>query len=195
MSHDLGRRERKKRDTRRAIQAAALRLALADGVESVTIASITEAADVARGTFFNYFDGKSAVFIPDPPWTPGELRAKVEARPASESPLECARAVLTEALDDLEADRDLADLWPRFFRRYPGMTPAHRPELEHALAAAIARRCRLRPDDMYPVVFTHVVMASFYSARTLAATRGQPIADVLGEALALVADGLVPPQS
>ena len=56
-----GRRERKKEETRRRITAAALELFHERGFEATTVDEITERADVAKGTFFNYFPRKESV--------------------------------------------------------------------------------------------------------------------------------------
>src|SRR3990170_9066515 len=55
------RRERKKEETRRRIFDAALALFNEKGFEATTIDDITARADVAKGTFFNYFPRKEAV--------------------------------------------------------------------------------------------------------------------------------------
>jgi AcrR family transcriptional regulator len=56
------RRERKKDETRRRIFDAAISLFRERGFDATTVDEITEKADVARGTFFNYFPRKEAVF-------------------------------------------------------------------------------------------------------------------------------------
>jgi AcrR family transcriptional regulator len=56
-----GRRERKKEETRRRITLSALELFHEKGFEATTVDEITERADVAKGTFFNYFPRKEAV--------------------------------------------------------------------------------------------------------------------------------------
>jgi AcrR family transcriptional regulator len=56
-----GRRERKKEETRRRITLAALDLFHEKGFDATTVDEITERADVAKGTFFNYFPRKEAV--------------------------------------------------------------------------------------------------------------------------------------
>lgn len=58
-----GRRDRRKRLTREAIAECGWRLFAARGFESVTVAEIAEAADVAVGTVFNYFPGKEAILF------------------------------------------------------------------------------------------------------------------------------------
>jgi AcrR family transcriptional regulator len=58
---ELSRRERKKGETRERIFQAACKLFRHKGFESTTIDDIAEKADVAKGTFFNYFPRKEAV--------------------------------------------------------------------------------------------------------------------------------------
>ena len=58
---ELSRRERKKEETRERIFKAACKLFRDKGFEDTTIDDITERADVAKGTFFNYFPRKEAV--------------------------------------------------------------------------------------------------------------------------------------
>ena len=58
----LGRRERKKLETKRRILDAALALFLEKGYEAATVEEIAERADVGKGTVFNYFPHKQ-VFL------------------------------------------------------------------------------------------------------------------------------------
>jgi AcrR family transcriptional regulator len=58
---ELSRRERKKDETRERIFKVAVKLFRDNGFEATTIDDITERADVAKGTFFNYFPKKEAV--------------------------------------------------------------------------------------------------------------------------------------
>src|SRR5262245_53815613 len=58
---EVSRRERKKDETRQRIFREAIRLFRERGFEATTVDEITERADVARGTFFNYFPRKEAV--------------------------------------------------------------------------------------------------------------------------------------
>jgi len=61
MKSELSRRERKKRETRQSLMDAALRLFIERGYDATTVKDITNAVDVAKGTFFNYFDTKEAI--------------------------------------------------------------------------------------------------------------------------------------
>ncbi len=61
MTEILSRRERKKEETRHRIFHAAIDLFRERGFASTTVDEITEKADVAKGTFFNYFPRKEAV--------------------------------------------------------------------------------------------------------------------------------------
>lgn len=57
----IGRRERKKLDVHRRIRRAAAQLFHEKGYEATTVEEIAERADVAKGTFFNYFPRKDAL--------------------------------------------------------------------------------------------------------------------------------------
>jgi AcrR family transcriptional regulator len=85
-----GRRERKKRQTRATIVAAAFTLFAERGFEAVTVSEIADAADVARATLFSYFHTKDAIVLDvvgDD--DPSEI---VAGRPAGTSPLDALRA-------------------------------------------------------------------------------------------------------
>ena len=57
----LGRRERRAAETRIRLFRCALELIAERGLANVTVEDITEAADVGKGTFFNYFASKDHV--------------------------------------------------------------------------------------------------------------------------------------
>jgi AcrR family transcriptional regulator len=57
----MGRRERRAAETRLRLFRCALQLFAARGFPNVTVEDITEAADVGKGTFFNYFESKDHV--------------------------------------------------------------------------------------------------------------------------------------
>jgi AcrR family transcriptional regulator len=57
----LGRRERRASETRMRLFRCALALITEHGLPNVKVEDITEAADVGKGTFFNYFESKDHV--------------------------------------------------------------------------------------------------------------------------------------
>jgi AcrR family transcriptional regulator len=61
MAPPAGRRERRRVQTRERIFHAALQLFAEHGFTATTVEQITEAADVGKGTFFNYFRNKEDV--------------------------------------------------------------------------------------------------------------------------------------
>ena len=89
------RRERKKLETRQALEQAALRLFAEQGYEQTTVEDIAEAADVAVRTFFRYFSSKQDVLFGDVVTDRVKrLRTELAARPATESPLDSLVAVM-----------------------------------------------------------------------------------------------------
>jgi len=60
-SRPAGRRARRQAETRARILRAALDLFARQGFSATTVEQITEAADVGKGTFFNYFPAKEDV--------------------------------------------------------------------------------------------------------------------------------------
>jgi AcrR family transcriptional regulator len=57
----MGRRQRRAAETRVRLFRCALQLFAGRGYHNVTVEDITEAADVGKGTFFNYFESKDHV--------------------------------------------------------------------------------------------------------------------------------------
>jgi AcrR family transcriptional regulator len=61
LASDMGRRQRRAAETRVRLFRTALKLIAKKGLANVTVEDITEAADVGKGTFFNYFASKDHV--------------------------------------------------------------------------------------------------------------------------------------
>ncbi len=55
--------ERKKSAIRERIISEGIRLFARDGIERVTVEQIAEAADVGKGTIYNYFDTKESIIV------------------------------------------------------------------------------------------------------------------------------------
>lgn len=88
MEQTLSRRERKKLETRQGLLEAALALFRENGYDETTVEEITERADVAKGTFFNYFPSKDALLSDLTVWQFSQLRGALDVdQGAPESPL------------------------------------------------------------------------------------------------------------
>ncbi|MDL2399139.1 TetR family transcriptional regulator [Rhizobium mayense] len=93
-----GRRERKRRQTRERIEAVALTLFLERGFDGTTIEDITEAADVSKRSFFDYFPSKEEVVFAWQDSFSGDLADAIAAQPKDASIVEVIEGALSSAL-------------------------------------------------------------------------------------------------
>jgi len=103
-----GRRERKRRQTRERIENAAMALFLQRGFDATTIEDITEAADVSKRSFFDYFPSKEEVVFAWQDSFADRLMAEIAARPAEESSVEAVEAAITTTVIASVDERGLA---------------------------------------------------------------------------------------
>src|ERR1700689_46984 len=89
-----GLRERKKRQTRAAILAAAARLFEARGYEHVTVAEIADAASISVKTLFTYFRSKEDLAFAAEYQLRDQLVAAIRSRPAGPTPVDAVAALL-----------------------------------------------------------------------------------------------------
>src|SRR4051812_12710382 len=152
MATTMGRRERKKAQTRRALSDAALRLFSEHGYDGVTVAQIADEADVSIATLFAHVpDGKEALIFDDGADRQVWLVAAIRDRPSGQSVLEALRRCLagrgpfTEDLPpDLRRKRDLIVGTPALREYSRKLWIAG----EGALAEAIAAESGRDPADM-----------------------------------------------
>lgn len=139
-----GRRERKRRQTRERIETAALSLFLERGFDNTTIEDITEAADVSKRSFFDYFPSKEDVVAAWQDSFACGLSDAVAAQPADASLVEVIETAIDTALRAAISDpqhlaiavliRDTPALRARDQLKYA--------KLERKLADALHARCR-----------------------------------------------------
>jgi AcrR family transcriptional regulator len=193
------RRERKKRETRRRLQVATLRLAAEHGLAGVTAEQIAEAADVSPRTFFNYFPSKEAALAGEDPERDDRLRTALVARPAEEPPLAALRAILLDLAAELVDRREEWQARLRVVRRDPQLLAAGFASwnrLEQSLASGVAERTGLDAErHLYP----SLLVASMVGAVRTAALHwgaddgGSRLPDLVTEAIDALAAGLPPP--
>ncbi|WP_052460845.1 TetR/AcrR family transcriptional regulator [Microbacterium gorillae] len=64
--HTLGLRERKRLATERALQEVAVRIAVDEGIDAVTVDRVCDEVMVSRSTFFNYFASREQAIFGKP---------------------------------------------------------------------------------------------------------------------------------
>jgi AcrR family transcriptional regulator len=136
----LGKRERRKRETREAIVAAAERLFAERGFDAVTVAEIAAAADISVKTLFTYFRSKEDLVFADEEKLLARLLGMVDARDPGQTPLRAITAAILAALADERGTSDLES-----FHRTLASSPAVASRLrrmweqyENQLAALLA---------------------------------------------------------
>lgn len=164
----LGRRARKKDAVRRSLRVAALRLVSEQGLAEVTVEDITDAADVSKRTFFNYFSCKEDALV-GPGRELGERIAdELASRPGTEPPLQALRAVFERLVGDVEHSPERRLDWAarmRLVQAYPSeLLPrqlAAFAELEQAVVAGVAERAGADvATDLYPALVGAVAVAA-----------------------------------
>jgi AcrR family transcriptional regulator len=83
-----GRRERRSAETRERLFRAALDLFARKGFTETTVEDITEAADVGKGTFFNYFPSKDHILLAFGEMQLAKLESAVAEARASREPMQ-----------------------------------------------------------------------------------------------------------
>lgn len=192
-------RDRKKRQTRRALVRAALQLVADHGLENVTVEDISRAADVAPRTFFNYFAAKEDALVgPDPESGP-RIRAGIVAAPADRTPMAALSEALHAEITELASDHKLWTLHITVLEQHPALLAkafAGGAEAERHIVAGIAERTGTAETDAYPLMLAAAASAAFRVALTRwsALAEPPPLADLLDECFRLLASGLPDPR-
>ena len=191
---DGGMRARKKRATRQALSAAALRLAREHGPQNVRVDDIAEAAGVSPRTYNNYFSSREQAIVGALAAERGQhVAAALRQRPADE-PLEHAvvGALIEQYSEEGEPDRDTLALItsaPALQAEFLDTIAA----IERPLAEAIAARTGA---DGHGGLGPEVLAAAVSGAARMAAQRWlQPEPDIrfsvmLNDALAWIVPAL-----
>ncbi|WP_406209533.1 TetR/AcrR family transcriptional regulator [Kitasatospora sp. NBC_01560] len=151
MDATVGRRERKKAATRRALADAALNLFLEHGYDRVTLRDVAEAADVSTTTLLKHFPGKEALVFDQEPDQEAGLLAAVHDRPPGRSVPAALREYVERAhLRTTGTDDAAFRAFAELVRTTPALSEySHRMWARHqgALARAIARDTGAEADD------------------------------------------------
>ncbi|MGW1838448.1 TetR/AcrR family transcriptional regulator [Streptomyces sp. BBFR2] len=146
----VGRRERKKAATRRALADAALRLFLEHGYDAVTLHTVADAADVSTTTLLKYFPSKEALVFDEEADQEAGLVAAVRDREKGVSIPAALRAHAEWARLKISDESSGAAEFFALIERTPALSAyAHRMWMRHqtALADAIAEDSGAAPGD------------------------------------------------
>ena len=136
-------RERKKTATRQALYEAVLRLAMAHGLDSVTVEAVADEANVSRRTFSNYFANKEDALLYGDKVRIQKLLDELRARPRTELPWQALRHSAAIRYRDLDKFDPKWMEQLQLFRRHPSVLAqqmAAQAALERELAIEIAAR-------------------------------------------------------
>jgi AcrR family transcriptional regulator len=131
---------------RQRLADSALRLALEHGADSVTVEQISDAADIAPRTFFNYFPSREEALLPAQEARLEGLRATLAAQPEDADPVAGAWQALTswalagnlasaDALPRLRVALQSRALNPRYLARYAAIEAVIADHLGRRLGA------------------------------------------------------------
>jgi AcrR family transcriptional regulator len=181
----VGLRERKKRETRRAIGEAAHAMFLERGFEHVTVADIARAADVSEGTVFNYFPTKEDLFYSGLEAFEEQLIEAVRLRPAGESVVAAFREFLLARSDGIPERAPIIVEAARVIGASPTLQAREREIVAgyaDELAALLAAENGAASDDVEPHVVANALMGAQAAvsrqvrASALAGKAGRPLA-------------------
>jgi AcrR family transcriptional regulator len=163
-----GLRERKKLATKEALAFAAMRLAVERGLENVRVEDITDAVNVSRRTFTNYFSSKEEAIASLNADRAARAAEDLLDRPAGEPLPDSLAEVFAapfEAASGIDPERAKA---VRLLMSSPALQGEYLKTLaaaEGPLAKAIAERTGADPQaDLYPHVLAAAVNAAVRAA-------------------------------
>ena len=175
-----GRRERRKRLTREAISAAAMRMFAERGFDAVTVSEIAEAADVSEKTVYNYFPREAGLFFDEGDQLLSELLFMLRNRAAGQSALDAVQSFIAGRAE-WAAGRRPARPTPQFRRliaESPALQAARRQmfaRYESALAGLLAAETGAAPGWAEPFVAA-VALMDVLRAAFEAPAAGRPAA-------------------
>ena len=160
----MGLRERKKEQTRRAIEDAAFRLFEERGYAATTVADIADAADIAPRTFFAYFPSKEAVVFGDFDEVFEGLESRMRERPEGVNVFEALRAWVGDLVARTEAEADERGGVRRCLIRENDALAAHERHImgrfERLIAENVALDLGDAPDDLQPKLVAAAAVAA-----------------------------------
>lgn len=181
-SQPCGLRERKKEQTRQAIEKTILCLVIEKGYEEVTVEEVCEKVGISRKTFFNYFSSKRAAVIGRSYIPSKEMFLKaIEAHPDADY-VDVITGCIEHRLTAEDASPEIKDLRkaamlnsPEIFFRSNKSSLVLQPAIMEALYAffsehpekrkipelSLKEECLLGTSSIICVMRSHIMLSSF----------------------------------
>jgi AcrR family transcriptional regulator len=164
MTGTSGRREQRKRQTRRDIETVAVDLFTRHGYDNVTIDEIVAGANTSKRTFYRYYTAKEDVLMTQQHHLLALIPDAVAARPAHEHLIDAVCNAMRDVQPQIEPDDSLALEKARLIFETPSLAARMiqwAQAWEAALAAAFARRLGMTdPDDVRPQMLAAAILAA-----------------------------------
>ncbi len=164
MTQTPGLRARKKQQTRRAIERAALDLIEANGFDGTTIDDIAAAANIAPRTFFHYFPSKEDVVVADYSKRLERIVVTLEAGLLDQAPWMALRGAFMSVAADYESERDQLLRRFRIIQANPSVAARNlqiQATWEDAVTEAVSRRPGLGAEgDIRPTLIAGAALAA-----------------------------------
>jgi len=195
----MGHRERKKEQTRRAIEDAALRLFAQRGFSATTISDIAAEADIAPRTFFAYFPSKEDVVFAHFDEYTASLQRRLDEREPSETTFDALRSWIGDLIDAEDAAEAEREATRKQLMCDNESLEAHERHLmsrfEALIAASVAKDLGDGPDDLGPRLVAAAAIAALRSLdppepKDRASPPGPEDLAVLDEAFAFLQGGI-----
>jgi AcrR family transcriptional regulator len=161
---EIGRRERKKQQTRQAISDVATRLFLERGFDAVTVAEVAKAADVAVQTVFNHFPTKEDLFFDETGWWLGPAEA-IRTAPPEQNPIDTLEQQYLAVVRGRLANGHL-ETWREFSRTMAESQAllARRRQIAEEMERTLAAALQERDPELEPLT-ARFVAAQFAAAQ------------------------------
>lgn len=160
-----GLRDRRRRQTGREIQTAALRLAQEHGYDKITVDMISAEAGVSPRTFFNYFPSKEAAVLPAPVELPPTPAAEFATRGAAHprEVLADLTGLLVQEMAGNPPQRAEMHAVFALTRSHPALLAALLAGFDgfqRSLAEVVAQRLGQQPEDEVPALIAALALTA-----------------------------------
>lgn len=166
--HEVGRRQRKVRETRAALVRAAIDLFESQGFDATSVEQIADRVDVSARTFHRYFPAKEDVLFADVADRHQAFGAILRARPADEPLLTSLREAAIEHAANMARRPEHEERRLRIIEGNPTLDARNvviADEWGEGVVEYAAARLGLDPNDLLPRLLGTIVSHAMRAAR------------------------------